>query len=80
MTTETIDKLFLELSQFTSARTKREIALRGACVLAKNWINGTSFSGTDNGDGTCTFDDAAVEAAHAEGERIKAVLLDALNQ
>ena len=25
MTTETIDKLFLELSQFTTARTKREI-------------------------------------------------------
>mgnify|MGYP001611994952 CR=1 FL=1 len=28
MNTETIDKLFLELSQFTTARTEREIELR----------------------------------------------------
>lgn len=27
MTTETIDKLFLELSQFTKAQTERELAL-----------------------------------------------------
>jgi hypothetical protein len=29
MNTETIDRLFLELSQFTTATTKREIELRG---------------------------------------------------
>lgn len=34
METETIDKLFLELSQVTRARTAMEIVLLGACKQA----------------------------------------------
>lgn len=78
--TETIDKLFLELSQFTMAKTRRELALQNACRLAHDWINGTSFDVKDNGDGTCIVDDASIEAAHVEGERIKNILSDALNR
>jgi hypothetical protein len=40
--TETIDKLFLELSQFTNARTKRELALIEPLELAIK--NGTHWT------------------------------------
>lgn len=39
METETIDKLFLELSQFTKARTEREIALTAAYDAMKTKID-----------------------------------------
>lgn len=35
MTTETIDRLFLELSQFTTAETERELKLRKEVAL---WV------------------------------------------
>ena len=36
METETMDKLFLELSQFTTAKTKRELQLEEALRLLKS--------------------------------------------
>lgn len=40
MQTETIDKLYLELSQFTEARTAREIKLREAVALLNSMVEG----------------------------------------
>jgi hypothetical protein len=36
--TETLDRLYLEWSQFTSARTAREIEMEHALHLAVNWF------------------------------------------
>jgi hypothetical protein len=36
--TETIDRLFLELSQFTQAKTHREISLAGELAIAKRTV------------------------------------------
>lgn len=44
--TETIDKLFLELSQFTTAKTKRELRLEAALKLCLT-VNERAF--LDNG-------------------------------
>jgi len=45
MTTETIDKLYLELSQFTTAKTKRELALYEAVSLLNSMVeSGESHS------------------------------------
>lgn len=42
MTTETIDKLFLELSQITQAKTAREMALESALMEANGILRSTS--------------------------------------
>lgn len=45
MTTETLDKLYLEWSQFTSARTGREIKMLAALKAADAAINPSDRSG-----------------------------------
>ena len=46
METEILDKLYLEWSQFTKARTAREIKLRSAVAL----LNSMVLSGEDHSD------------------------------
>ena len=54
METETIDKLFLELSQVTSAKTKRELALEraidGALKIKDLWLPSGSVSVEHEGE------------------------------
>lgn len=56
MTTETIDRLFLELSQFTTAVTERELKLRKEVALwvqlakyQREWFQKNHPSGKDAG-------------------------------
>lgn len=48
METEMIDKLFLELSQVTSARTKTELALIGNTALIRDLFLTLSFKVTND--------------------------------
>lgn len=47
MDTSTIDRLFLELSQFSNARTKRECQLTGERDALKRELNHLQHSGLD---------------------------------
>lgn len=65
METETIDKLYLELSQFSRARTRREIELNAGLMAVKAILNNRSAMASERILNALTAIDNALSRASA---------------
>lgn len=68
--TEAIDRLYLELSQFTKAKTAREIALEGLIARSHDWICQTIELSAEEG--------TSIDSLADNGPKLLADLLAAL--
>ena len=71
METQTIDRLFLELSQVTKATTAKETILRNALVLAEAALSDIGDADREPGDDLAWAERRAAEALPSVREVLK---------